>query len=99
MEWTNKCIPPTFDDIKFESYSKIFGIACRVDFPNGYTASIVRGPYTYGGDRGLYEIACIYNGEIVYDTPFSGDVRGYLTKDDVTTGLRDIFNLPIRTKE
>jgi len=37
-------------------------------FPNGYGASVICNPYSYGGARGLYELAVLRNGHICYDT-------------------------------
>jgi len=65
-----------------------------VQFPNGYGASIVQGPHTYGGNEGLYELA-VYDkdGQITYDTPITDDVLGYLSEEDVEKILTDIKNL------
>ena len=72
------------------------GIAARLTFPNGYTASVVRGSNTYGGPDGLYELAVIHDGNIVYDTPVTSDVLGWLTEGDVTERLNEISFLPPR---
>lgn len=54
------------------------------EFENGYAVSVVAGPHTYGGDRGLYELAVMRNGEIHYNNPVArGDVRGYLSMEEV----------------
>lgn len=67
----------------------------RVKFPNGYGASIVRGPYTYGGSEGLYEVAVLnINNDITYDTPITDDVIGNLTESDVIHILNQIAALP-----
>jgi hypothetical protein len=67
------------------------GIQCRIEFSNGYGASIVKGPYTYGGRDGLFELAVLGSGgEISYDTPITDDVVGYLTEDGVSTLLAEI---------
>jgi hypothetical protein len=66
-----------------DSYNKIYR------FPNGYGASVVSGPHTYGGKDGLFEVAVLdNNGEITYNTPVTGDVVGFLDFD----GVADILN-------
>ena len=40
----------------------------HITFSNGYTASVVR------FSNGEYEIAVMYNGKLVYDTPVTADV-------------------------
>jgi hypothetical protein len=63
-------------------------------FDNGYGASVVVGPHTYGGEDGLYELAVLdSNGNLTYETPVTGDVEGYLSEDDVTKLLEQIQNL------
>jgi len=64
-------------------------------FPNGYGASIVRGPYTYGGNEGLFELAVLdRHGHLTYDTPITSDVEGWLTVEDVFNLLLRIQALP-----
>lgn len=74
------------------------GTQAKVFFPNGYGASVVRGPYTYGGSKGFYELAVLKGTEagfdLTYDTPITDDVVGYLTADDVTDLLAKIEALP-----
>lgn len=62
----------------------------KFDFPNGYGASVVIGPYTYGGDQGLYELAVLKDGEICYDTPITDNVIGYLDVSEVEGLLNQI---------
>jgi hypothetical protein len=63
-------------------------------FDNGYGASVVIGPYTYGSEDGLYELAVLgSDGKLCYDTPVTDDVEGYLSEDDVTKLLEQIQNL------
>ena len=81
----------TFNDLIFEKLPDGMGIHCRIKFPNGYGASIVKGPYTYGGRDGLFELAVLdSNDEISYDTPITDDVVGYLTEDGVSALLAEI---------
>jgi hypothetical protein len=82
----------TFNDLIFNKLPDGMGIQCRIEFSNGYGASIVKGPYTYGGRDGLFELAVINaeTGEINYDTPITDDVVGYLTEDGVSALLAEI---------
>lgn len=70
------------------------GKQCIVQYSNGYGASIVQGPHTYGGKDGLYELAVFgKDGEITYDTTITNDVLGYLSEAEVEKTLLDIKNL------
>lgn len=81
----------TFNDLIFDKLPDGMGIQCRIKFPNGYGASIVKGPYTYGGRDGLFELAVLdSDGGIAYDTPITDDVVGYLTEDGITALLAEI---------
>lgn len=87
----------SFKDLEFIDLedSLYNGVRCRVQFPNGYGASIVRHNFSYGGKEGLYELAVLdENGELHYDNPVAGgDVRGYLSEDDVTKLIKQIQEL------
>jgi len=67
-----------------------------VEFSNGYSASIVSNDMSYGSDRGLFEVAVLVNDEIVYDTPVTNDVIGFLDFQGVADTLKQIENLPRR---
>ena len=83
-----------FKDLEFKELPDVMGIQCRIQFENGYGASIVKGPYTYGGDKGLYEIAVLDSGgEITYTTSITDDVIGYLRPEDVTDVMEKIQQL------
>ena len=85
----------TFNDIVFKTnpMGADFGITSRTEFDNGYGISVVKSPYTYGGDKGLYELAVFKDGEICYDTPITDDVIGYLRPEDVTDVMIKIQQL------
>ena len=85
----------TFNDLEFKPHpSGIGGILSRIKFDNGYGASIVQGPHTYGGEDGLYELAVLNsNGDLIYDTPITSDVEGYLSEAQVTDLLIKIQQL------
>jgi len=82
----------TFKDLEFvEHPSHIGGVQARIQFDNGYGASVVKTPYSYGGDRGLYELAVLDNdGHLTYATPVTSDVIGYLRDIDVTDVMEKI---------
>ena len=85
----------TFIDIVFKAnpMGDDFGIVSRTQFDNGYEVSVVKSPYTYGGDKGLYELAIFKDGEITYATPITDDVMGYLRPEDVTDVMEKIQQL------
>jgi hypothetical protein len=65
-----------------------FGIQKLYSFPNGYGASVVKHEGSYGGGKGLWELAVINNisedgFDICYDTPITNDVIGWLNDPEV----------------
>jgi hypothetical protein len=85
----------TFKDLEFIPHSTgMGGVMSRIVFDNGYGASIVCTPHTYGGDKGLYEIAVLdTDGKITYETSVTDDVIGYLRPMDVTDVMEKIQQL------
>ena len=79
----------TFKDLEFIAHpTHMGGVQARMDFDNTYGVSVVCTPYTYGGDRGLYELAVLKDGHIHYDNPVAnGDVVGYLRPEDVSDAM------------
>ena len=67
-------------------------------FSNGYGASVVQNPYSYGGKDGLWELAVLkFEGKhfnLTYDTPLSKDVIGWLTPRKAENLLKKIQALP-----
>lgn len=76
----------TFGDLEFKVMDEFYnGVYSKIFFENGFGVSVVKHNYSYGGKLGLYELAVIDNdGDLVYDTPITEDVLGYLTPDDVS---------------
>lgn len=70
------------------------GIQRIYKFDNGFGASVVTVPFTYGGLQGKYELAVIrFQGdawEITYDTLITNDVIGHLSPSDVDDLLKKI---------
>jgi len=83
-----------FKDLEFKELPDGNGIYCRIQFENGYGASIVKHKYSYGGDNGLYEIAVLdSSNEITYTTSVTDNVIGYLRPEDVTDVIEKIEKL------
>lgn len=69
-------------------YQKIY------KFDNGYGASVVCIPGSYGASNGLFEVAVLdSDGSITYDTPISGDVVGWCDFAEVADLLNKIKEL------
>jgi hypothetical protein len=85
----------TFKDLEFKSHPlHNDGVISRIHFENGYGASVVKHEYSYGGTKGLYELAVLNNdGDLSYDTPITDDVIGWLRPQDVTEVLIKIQQL------
>lgn len=69
-------------------------------FPNGYGASVVRHDFSYGGSAGKWELAVIsFTGEgprdfdLVYDTPITDDVIGWLSEEQAVEICEQIARL------
>ena len=82
-----------FNDLQFKKHPQKDGVITRIIFDNGYEVSVVKSQYSYGGDKGLYELAIFKDGEICYDTPITDDVIGYLREIDVTDVMEKIQKL------
>jgi hypothetical protein len=84
----------TFNDLEFKQDIQRGLNAAKVMFDNGYGASVIIGPHTYGGEDGLYELAVLgKDKKLTYDTPVTGDVEGYLSETQVTDLLIKIQQL------
>jgi hypothetical protein len=85
----------TFNDLEFVPHAAgMGGVMSRIQFENGYGASVVKTDYTYGGDKGLYELAVLdSNGSLTYSTSITDDVIGYLRPEDVTDVMKKIQQL------
>lgn len=84
----------TFDDLEFKPHPYGEGVVSQIMFDNGYGASVVCSQSSYGGKKGLYELAVLdKDGYLTYDTPITNDVVGYLSPEQVTEYLFRIQDL------
>ena len=79
------------------------GVYAIARYANGYGASVICTPSSYGGPAGLHELAVLrFSGpddesyELDYSTPITADVLGWLTLTAVEGLLRQIAALPER---
>ena len=79
-----------FEEYRTELNEHYGGIQKRYKFPNGWGASVICHRGSYGGYRGLWELAVELHGIIVYDTAICADVIGHLTTKYVHKNLQDI---------
>lgn len=90
-----------FKDLTFEN-DDMMGISAGHIFDNHYGVSVVKGPYSYGGREGLYELAIVVMkpgdkySELCYDTPITSDVIGHLSEQAVTKLMKRVSELPTR---
>lgn len=85
------------DYLMFDGDLKGNEYAGEIDFDNGYGLSIVSHKSSYGGDRGLFEIMLVRNGQPCSFPPITqeGDtVNGFLTKEKVEEIIQDVELLP-----
>ena len=77
-----------FDLITFKESKVPKGIWAKIDFPNGWSASIVKNDVSYGGKMGLFEIAVLdKKGDISSKTDITDDVLGWLDERKVEKTL------------
>jgi len=70
------------------------GVQKVYQFENGYGASVISHDYSYGGKKGLWELAILDStGSLCYDTGITEDVVGYLNDPEVDRYLRRIQQL------
>ena len=82
-----------FKDLKFRTWTENDNQCkqARVTLENGYAVSVVRHNFSYGGNKGLYEIG-VFNaaGSMCDPLGWGDDVKGWLTPQDVEQELVSI---------
>ena len=80
-----------FEKLKFE---KLYdGVQAIIEFGK-YEVSVVSHSYSYGGKKGLWEMAVLDSeGSLCYDTEITDDVLGHLNDPEVDRYLRMISQL------
>ena len=77
-----------------KKYNLLDGVGYEYKFDNGYGASVVCHSGSYGGNKGLYEIAVLDSkGDFCYTTDITDDVVGYASEETVYETLDRIKSL------
>lgn len=77
-----------FEDIKFDRLPTFpEGIQGWVNLDNGYEVSIIKSSFSYGGDKGLYEIGVFKNNVMCDPLGWGDEVKGYLSPIQVEREL------------
>ena len=85
-----------FNELKFNDISETHGENAKqayVELKNGYDVSVVNHKYSYGSEKGLYEVACFFNGRMVDPADWDDTVKGWLNESDVEHWLNYIKRL------
>jgi hypothetical protein len=87
-----------FREIPRSLYPHGPGIRALFRFKNSYGASIIRSHYTYGGDKGKFELGIFFfkgedSGLAITNLNPDGDVFGHLESPDVVNLLLQIIKL------
>lgn len=65
------------------------GTQARMDFANSYGISVLCGILFYSNGRDTYEVAVLYEGELIRYFP-EDSVRGWITADEVTEIMKEV---------
>ncbi len=90
-----------FEDLKFKDISETHGegaIQAYVELPNGFDVSVVKHKFSYGGEKGLYEIGVFdaqrFGANSMCDPCEWGDtVKGWQNENDVEDWINVIKKL------
>lgn len=77
----------TFKDLVFEPHPSGHGIQSRINFKNGHGLSVVKG-HIFIGDNDLYEMAELFNDELVNGTSIME-----VTEEQITEKLIELQEL------
>ena len=86
----------TFKELEFSDISETHGegaIQAYVQLPNGYDVSVVKHKFSYGSERGLYEIGCFFNNHMVDPADWGDTVKGWCAPEHGEEELEKIKKL------
>ena len=83
-----------FKDLEFEQMEATEGVQAWIPFRNGFEVSVVKHKFSYGSEKGLYEIG-VFNaaGSMCDPLGWGDDVKGWLKPEDVEKELDKIAKI------
>ena len=99
--YTNLSVPTLSrliaEAVEVSSHDVLNGYQWRVLYANGYGFSAVKHDGSYGRECDLWELAVFRKDEdgcrLVYDTPITCDVLGWLSEDELVAAAEEIRSL------
>lgn len=83
--------------VNFREWPAMGGVFAKHQMPNGYGISVIRFNGSCGGDEGLYQLGVTdESGQLVYDTPITDNVIGWMTEADVLEVAEKVAALPAK---
>lgn len=80
----------TFEDLVHQAHPIQEGTAAVMNFDNGWGVSVIRSTGSHGYPE-FYELAVLKNLELHYKNSVAqGDVRGYLTPEEITKLMAEV---------
>lgn len=85
----------TYKNLKFGPHlNDPKGIHAKAFFPNGYGISVIKTNFSYGTEKGLFEVGVIKGTPeawaLCYTTPITDDVIGYCTPRKISSIIKKI---------
>lgn len=75
------------------------GLQNKYRFLNDYGASLIYAPGSYGLELAVLDFSVNPEGDLIYNTPITDDILGYLTWEQVADVLIGIKRLPSNRTE
>lgn len=80
-----------FNSLPFKYLPEREGVQAFIPLAKeGYSVSLIRHNFSYGGLRGLWEIGLMFNNNLVYLDKWYDEVKGSLTEEEV---LQELYYL------
>ena len=89
----------TFRALEFIPHPIGRGQQASMDFDNDFGVSVLLGDTFYSDGISTYEVAILKFGSVCYSTPITGDVLGYLNREEVSNTMIAVQELSQAVKD